>query len=340
MLGKTWGVGAGAISLWLGVVLIVGAPISASAQPIEIAVSADIVAPGVSIQATVTGPPGQLFAVAGSTTGAGFTYGGVGLPVGPDVVVLHVGTLDAGGRGVVNVTPPFVGTQLDRYYLMAVWGTNSSFLPPTPSRSVVIRNGDLVGGVTGPPGPEGPVGPAGPPGPQGLPGPQGPPGGPPGPVGPAGPVGPQGPVGPTGLQGIQGPAGATGPIGPQGPAGPTGPPGIQGLTGATGPIGPIGLTGPQGPQGVSGWERVASDVPEATDEVTKSATASCPSGKVLIGGGYGISNTIAPVWVRLNGPDTTTGAMAWSVVATRSSGSETWTLRAFAICASAGPSTP
>ena len=107
-------------------------------------------------------PAGKLFAVAGSTTGAGLTYGGVSLPLGTDAVVLASGVLDGTGQAVVMVTPPFRGTMLDRYYLIGVWSTNTSFLPLTPSAGLVLRNGDLLGGVIGTPGPVGPVGPEGP----------------------------------------------------------------------------------------------------------------------------------------------------------------------------------
>ena len=55
----------------------------------------------------------------------------------------------------------------------------------------VVRNGDLVTGLEGPPGPEGPSGPTGA---QGA-------------IGPLGPMGPQGPAGPIGPQGLTGPRG-------------------------------------------------------------------------------------------------------------------------------------
>ena len=158
--------------LWAGV--LIGSAGLSSAQTIQVSVAQDIVAPGFPVPVTVTGPPGQFFAVAGSATGAGFTYGGVALPVGPDVVVLHVGVLDGTGQAVVPVTAPFLGSQLDRYYVVAAWANNSSFLPPTPSSHLVLRNRDLLSSVVGPQGPVGPVGPTGPQGPLGLTGPTGP----------------------------------------------------------------------------------------------------------------------------------------------------------------------
>lgn len=85
--------------------------------------------------------------------------------------------------------------------------------------------------------------------------------------------GPGGPPGPAGPQGEQGP------VGPQGPAGPPGP---QGERGPAGPEGPAG--------GLAGREVVLSEftVPRSTAEFTYVATARCPDGKVVVGGGYEI----------------------------------------------------
>jgi hypothetical protein len=182
-------------------VLMLAWAATAHAQTIQISVPSDVVVAGATVPVTVTGPPGRYFALAGSSVGAGFTYGGVPLPLGTDIVVVHTGILDASGQAIISVTPPFLTSQLDRVYLMAAWADNPQFLPPHPSAPLVLRNGDLVGNLVGPPGPAGP----------------------PGAAGPAGPIGPAGPAGPTG------PAGAIGPVGPTGPAGPIGPQGPPGL---------------------------------------------------------------------------------------------------------------
>ena len=100
-----WGWGG---AVWIAASLLAAYPNAAFAQgQVGLSVSTDIVVPGASVAATVTGPPGQAFAVIGSSAGAGFSYGGVALPVGPDVVVYHVGTLDSSGSGTVidNTTP-------------------------------------------------------------------------------------------------------------------------------------------------------------------------------------------------------------------------------------------
>jgi Collagen triple helix repeat (20 copies) len=167
---------------------------TALAQP-QISLSATVVSPGDAVVVTVNGGPGQFYAVLGSSVNAGFSYRGVELGVGRDVAILQNGVLDGSGQATVSIVPPFMGTVLDRYYLQAVQSTNQNFNPLQASHVGIVRNGDLVSGLTGPAGPEGPEGPAGPQGPPGLQGAAGPPGpaGPTGATGPAGPIGPRGP---------------------------------------------------------------------------------------------------------------------------------------------------
>jgi hypothetical protein len=141
--------------------------------------------------------------------------------------------------------------------------------------------------------PEGSQGPQGPAGPQGDPGAIGPsgaqgPAGPAGVAGPAGPPGLQGPAGPTGLVGPMGVSGQQGTAGPAGLPGPAGPAGLQGPPGLQGPAGPQGLQEPQGPQGAIGLTGPPAVLPSihvvAAQSRTKSGTASCNAGEVLIGG--------------------------------------------------------
>ena len=214
-----------------GLVVLMGTR-GAAAQP-TLTASATTVTPGAPVTVNITGTPGQQYALLGSSVGAGMAYAGVNLRVGLDFVILSIGAIDGTGSVSVNVTPPFVGTTLDRYYLQAVMSTSPAFVPLSASPSLVLRNNDLLAGAIGAPGPQGPAGPAGP---AGLTGP----------AGPAGPAGPSGPAGPAG------PAGATGATGPAGPIGPTGATGATGSAGPQGPAGATGATGPQGPQGPSG----------------------------------------------------------------------------------------
>ncbi len=76
------------LTIGMGIALVLSAAPAAQSQTIQISVPADVVNAGASVPVTVTGPPGMPFAVAGSTTGAGLTYGGVPLALGTDAVVV------------------------------------------------------------------------------------------------------------------------------------------------------------------------------------------------------------------------------------------------------------
>ena len=184
------------VRIWSGcLLLLLSFSRIAAAQAPVLRAATTTVAPGQSVAVQLVGPPFAHFAVIGSVTNAGFSFAGVALRVGADVVVLATGVLDATGVATVVVTPPFVGTTLDRYYLQGAIAPSPTFVGLVPSAGLVLRNADLISGLTGP---EGPPGPPGPPGPTGPPG-------------PVGPMGSQGPVGPTGAAGAQGPRGPAGP---------------------------------------------------------------------------------------------------------------------------------
>ena len=180
------------------------------------------------------------------------------------------------------------------------------------------------------PGVTGDVGPAGPQGLQGEVGPVGPQGpqGETGPVGPQGPVGPEGPTGATGPEGPQGPAGPEGPTGATGPEGPQGPVGPEGPTGATGPEGPQGLVGPEGPTGLTAWERVTNTI-VCSGNTTVTCTATCSTGKQILGGG--VSYSASTTWV-VNQSYPLDGSN-WIATLTRSGGLSTAIVTTYAICA-------
>lgn len=179
--------------------------------------SARNVRPGAGVTLTVNGPPGHQFAVIASTVGAGMSFAGVALAVGSDLSIVAAGVLDGTGTAIVPFTPPFLFTTLDRFYVQAVTSPSAAFSPLSASPGVVLRNDDLLSGVTGPAGPAGPTGSVGPPGASGV----------------TGATGPQGPAGSQGPQGPQGPQGAAGATGPQGPAGPSG---LVGYYNGAGPV--------------------------------------------------------------------------------------------------------
>ncbi len=111
--------------------------------------------------------------------------------------------------------------------------------------------------------------------------------------------GPKGDKGDTGASGAQGATGTPGQIGA------TGPQGIQGLTGVTGTPGVVGqdgvqgLKGEKGDNGINGSQRIEGDIVYFDGTLTDGnggtffvnagsqivASASCPDGKVLLGGG-------------------------------------------------------
>ncbi len=161
----------GCLASWVGVA-------SAAAQP-QVSIAPSVVAPGQSATIVVTGAPNAFYALLGSDVNDGTSFARDGLKVSRDVTVLATGALDGAGQATVRVIPPFVGTVLDRFYVQAVTSFSPRFDGLDSSAAAVVRNGDLVTGLEGPPGP----------------------------VGPSGPTGPVGPTGPAGLQGFTGPRG-------------------------------------------------------------------------------------------------------------------------------------
>ena len=158
---------------------------SAAEQP-QLALSSTVVAPGESVAITVTGAPGALYALLGSSVDEGGSFAREGLKLRQGVALVATGALDGAGQATLNVRPPFLGTVLDRYYFQAATSFTPRFDTLESSAAAIVRNGDLVKGLEGPPGPQGPAGPAG----------------------EAGPVGPTGPTGPQGLTGPRGPSDA------------------------------------------------------------------------------------------------------------------------------------
>lgn len=104
-----------------------------------------------------------------------------------------------------------------------------------------------------------------------------------------GATGPQGVTGPRGTTGLAGPQGATGSQGVPGEAGAQGPAGPSGPAGPAGPVGPVGPSGPSESQLVIGAP--ATSAPAAPRHTLVSATATCPAGTALLGGGGSITST-------------------------------------------------
>ncbi|HEX3567874.1 MAG TPA: hypothetical protein VHU17_21095 [Acidimicrobiales bacterium] len=138
----------------------------------------------------------------------------------------------------------------------------------------------------------------------------------------AGSRGPEGPAGPRGLPG---------PTGPQGPIGPAGAAGAKGLAGAPGAPGPAGPAGPKGASGVTSSSVVqgtaVSSIADPTVGTITSATASCPAGRVLLGGGGQVSD---------GEPGTTGSKAATGTTATTTSSSTSATGAANAVTSATG----
>jgi hypothetical protein len=123
-----------------------------------------------------------------------------------------------------------------------------------------------------------------------------------------------------------GPPGTPGPVGPVGPTGPVGPAGAQGPKGDTGPAGPA--------SGLSGYE-IRRATSENNNVQFKSKVIWCPTGKVALGGGAGVSGPAAAVLNTsipnsLGNDGATPGWFAGGQ--TVSPGPETWSLSVFVIC--------
>jgi hypothetical protein len=128
-------------------------------------------------------------------------------------------------------------------------------------------------------------------------------------------------------------------VGPKGAKGDTGATGPQGATGATGSQGATGATGPQGPSGYTGYQVVTdsktfTDAPGATSQAWAAAT--CPQGKVLIGGGA--YTTSDEGYLTSNGPLFASGQMynewyARYLVRSDAGSGTSITLTAVAFCA-------
>lgn len=111
------------------------------------------------------------------------------------------------------------------------------------------------------------------------------------------------------------------------------PAGQQGPAGPAGPQGPAGPAGPAGQNGVAGLEIVHSQTAIDSDP-EKTATAACPAGKKVVGGGGYVSGFLSyPDQLALvaNFPVNTT---SWRVVGQETSAyAGAWLVRAYAVCA-------
>ena len=113
------------------------------------------------------------------------------------------------------------------------------------------------------------------------------------------------PVGPRGRRGAKG---DTGPMGPQGPKGETGGQGVQGPEGARGPA------GPPGPSNQVPYTAAYSSHTQVAPGAWGFATAVCPEGTTVFGGGQAIESLSQGRLVQMEAyPVGIDGRSAWSV---------------------------
>ena len=147
----------------------------------------------------------------------------------------------------------------------------------------------------------------------------------------------KGATGTAGAPGVAGPQGAQGPTGPSGSPGAKGEqglpgqPGEQGLPGLQGPLGAPGAKGEQGSPGISEYQVVDGSFENSSQTGINEARASatCPAGKSVIGGGDSTAGSDADVYIVSSAPN---GTAEWEAVATAAS-EERYELVAVAICA-------
>ena len=110
-----------------------------------------------------------------------------------------------------------------------------------------------------------------------------------------------------------------------GPAGPTGP---------TGPQGSPGPVGSPGPAGVSGLATVSST--SASDSSAKTVSATCATGKKVLGGGYSLGGSGGVVKKLVVKSSYASAVNTWSVrVVEGTSTSDSWSVTVSAVCATA-----
>ena len=117
---------------------------------------------------------------------------------------------------------------------------------------------------------------------------------------------------------------------------PSGPQGAQGDQGPKGDAGAQGQKGDTGSPGISGLEEVNA-VSAFDSNTTKFATAYCPEGKRVIGGGAYVNSGSGAVAVRTSVPLSGAGA-GWAVTAYETADfTGNWNVNARALCANVAP---
>ena len=105
--------------------------------------------------------------------------------------------------------------------------------------------------------------------------------------------------------------------------------GAQGPAGPAGPAGAAGADGARGPAGIIGFKTVSSDVVALPSVAQKQATAKCPAGTIVVGGGVKTSIVSPSVAINDSYPD---GIDTWIADVTNNSYTAmTFTVRAICL---------
>lgn len=120
----------------------------------------------------------------------------------------------------------------------------------------------------------------------------------------------------------------------RGAAGPAGPTGATGATGPKGTTGAQGPTGPQGPAGLVGRHVVVGATVTVAPGTQTDATADCPAGQGVTGGGE--SNTGSFDTMVLTDSFPVNGGASWKVYVNNDDSAASHDVTPYAICVAAG----
>lgn len=113
----------------------------------------------------------------------------------------------------------------------------------------------------------------------------------------------------------------------------------KGKAGPRGPAGPPGATGATGPSGFTGRVEINDSAPYNSTSPKVASAATCPPGKVIIGGGAIVTKDSAttPVALTASGPPSA-GATSWYAEAYETTATgDSWNIQVSLYCANPAP---
>jgi hypothetical protein len=113
----------------------------------------------------------------------------------------------------------------------------------------------------------------------------------------------------------------------------------KGKRGPRGPAGPQGPAGPAGPSGFTGLVEVNTSSPYNATDFKSAPNATCPAGKVAVGGGAIVTSDTdgSPIALKRSGP-TSPGANNWVASAFEAAATtDSWNVQVSLWCANPAP---